>query len=205
MKNLLTLLAAICISINGFAQTDQNLWDNLKTVSTKDYEIQVPTSWKRIRASSQGFELYYEANGFGLPKSYNSYPVILTVFMTKQVCKNLENCKEIVMDGYRGNQDRKFQNKIKDREEKTKLTSGQDAYFLSTRFLKKSNQSNQSRYDMVVYSDIEKIGYVYTVSVQYADADYSFESDNNLKGFAEKVFSYLRINPLPRDISTTAK
>jgi hypothetical protein len=97
------------------------------------------------------------------------------------------------LNGYRENPDREFPKKFKDGEERIKLPSGQDAYFLNTRFYRKSKGLNQSRFDLIAYSDKAKLGYIYTVSIQYSDNDYKFETDNNLADFAKKVYSYFKI------------
>ena len=116
---------------------------------------------------------------------------MLTIFYVKQDSKNLDDCKDKCLSGYRANPDREFPNKFKDGQEKIKLASGQDAYFLNTRFYRKSKGLNQSRFDLVVYSDKTQSGYIYTLSIQYLDKDYKFETDNKLADFAKKLYSYL--------------
>ena len=118
---------------------------------------------------------------------------MVTIFYVKQDGKNLDDCKDKCLSGYRANPDREFPKKFKDGEEKIKLASGQDAYFLNTRFYRQSKGLNQSRFDLVVYSDKAKIGYIYTVSIQYSDKDYKFETENKLADFAQKLYSYLTL------------
>ncbi|MCK9562059.1 MAG: hypothetical protein M0R02_04990 [Bacteroidales bacterium] len=132
-------------------------------------------------------------SGLALPATFNGAPVMVTIFFVKQDGKNLDDCKNKCLSGYRSNTDREFPKKFKDGQEKIKLTNGQDAYFLNTRFYRKSKGLNQSRFDLVVYSDKVKIGYIYTVSIQYSDNNYKFETDNNLTDFAKKLYNYLTL------------
>jgi len=192
MKKLLTIILTTLSAI-AFGQVDPTIWDSLKTVTTDNYELKVPHKWRQIPTNGKGPEQYFEASGLALPAMANSSPVMVTIFFVKQDGKNLEDCKDKCLNGYRENPDREFPKKFKDGQEKFKLTGGQEAYFLNTRFLRKSKGLNQSRFDLVVYSDKAKAGYIYTISIQYADNDYKFETDNNLTDLAKKLYSYLTL------------
>lgn len=193
MKNLFTLILLATLGTTTYGQVDQTIWDSLKTVSTDNYELKVPYEWRQMPTFAVGPEQMFEASGLAFPTMYKGSPVIVTIFLVKQEGKNLEDCKDKCLKGYRENSDRKFPKKFKDGEEKIKLSGGQDAYFLNTRFYRKSKELNQSRFDLVVYSDKAKCGYLYTVSVQYLDKDYKFETDNKLADFAKKLFSYFTL------------
>ena len=192
MNKLLTIVLTI-FSLTVFGQVDPTIWDSLKTVTTDNYEIKFPYKWRQMPTGGQGPEQLIEASGLALPISFNGSPVMMTIFLGKQEGKNIADCKEKCLSGYRSNPDREFPKKYKDGEEKIKLTTGQDAYFLNTRFYRKSKGLNQSRFDLVVYSDKTNMGYIYTVSIQYSDSDYKFETDNNLAGFARKLYSYMKL------------
>jgi len=193
MKKLLTILTVTLFSITAFGQVDQAIWDSLKTVTSDNYEFQVPYKWRQMPTGGQGPEQLLEASGLALPASFNGSPVMVTIFFVKQDGKNLDDCKDKCLSGYRTNPDREFPKKFKDGQEKIQLTSGQDAYFLNTRFYRQSKGLNQSRFDLVVYSDKAQSGYIYTVSIQYSDKDYKFETDNKLADFAKKLYSYLTL------------
>ncbi len=47
---------------------------------------------------------------------------------------------------------------------------------------------NQSRYDLITYSEKHKTAYMFTVSIQYIDNTYAFENDNDLEYFAKKIY-----------------
>lgn len=125
----------------------------------------------------QGPEQLFEASGLAFPAMHNGSPLILTIFLAKQDGKDLDECKEKCLSGYRDNPDREFPQQFKDGQEKVELRGGKDGYFLNTRFYRRSKGLNQSRFDLVVYSERAKAGYIYTVSFQYADNDYTFEAD----------------------------
>ncbi|RIJ33550.1 hypothetical protein [Pontibacter oryzae] len=192
MNKLFTVLLAL-LSISAYGQVDQSIWDNLKTISTENYEIKFPSKWRHIPTGGQGPEQLLEASGQALPAVMNGSPVMVTIFFVKQDGKNLDDCKDKCLNGYRTNPDREFPERFIDGQEKIKLTQGEEAYMLNTRFYRKSKGLNQSRFDLVVYSDKAKAGYIYTVSIQYADNSYKFEKENNLADFARRLYSYLKL------------
>ena len=191
MKNILTLILIATLATTSYGQVDKAIWDSLKTVTTENYELKVPYKWRQMPIGGQGPEQMFEASGLALPVSFNGSPVMVTIFVVKQDGENLDDCKDKCLDGYRTNPDREFPKKFKDGQEKIKLASGQDAYFLNTRFYRQSKGLNQSRFDLVVYSDKAQSGYIYTLSIQYSDNDYKFETDNELADFAKQLYSYL--------------
>ena len=194
MKNFLTLFLIATLATTAYGQVDQTIWDSLKTVSTDNYEFQIPFNWRQTPTMGQGPEQLFEGSGRALPAAnVDGSPIILTIFFVKQEATDLKNCKDRCLNGYRSNPDRVFPEKFKDGQEKIKLASGQDAYFLNTRFFRTSKDLNQTRFDLCVYSDKAKTGYFYTVSIQYVDKDYKFEDENKLADFAKKLYSYVKI------------
>jgi hypothetical protein len=194
MKKILTLLIVLIFTTTAFGQVDKTIWDSLKIVATDNYEFQFPYKWRQIPMSGQkGPEQMLEASGLALPPMIDGSPIMVTIFIVKQDGKDLDECKDKCLSGYRENPDREFPEKFKDGQEKIKLTSGKNAYFLNTRFYRKSKGLNQSRFDLVIFSDKAKTGYIYTVSIQYSDKDYKFETTNQLSDFAKKLYSYFKI------------
>lgn len=193
MKKLLALFIIATLMTTVHGQVDQTIWDSLKTVITDNYELKVPHKWRQLPTGGQGPEQMFEASGLALPTMFNGSPVMMTIFVVKQSGKTLDDCKDKCLGGYRENPDREFPKKFKDGQVKIKLIGGQDAYFLNTRFYRRSKGLNQSRFDLVVYSDKAQSGYIYTVSIQYVDNRYKFETDNKLADFAKKLYSYLTL------------
>ena len=186
------LIIFTVLHLTAFSQVDPKIWKNLKSIKSEYYEIQVPDNWREIPTNGDPKQ-FFEASGLILPVTYKGWPVIVTIFLAKEECKDLENCKDKCLSGYRSNADRVFEENFKDGAEKIKLSNGQSAYFLNTRFFRKSKDLNQSRFDLVVFSGKAHAGYLYTVSVQYKDPDYKFETENELPAFAKKLFSYFKL------------
>lgn len=191
MKHLITVFG-LMLSLTAFSQNENDIWTETDTISTDLYEFQVPTVWRnmsKMLGGGQGPEQYFEGSGQGLPVSFNGGPVQVTVFLVKLDDSNLKDAKKGIIDGYFSNSDRVFKNKKDFEEETITLADKSEAVLLNTRFYRKSKGLNQSRYDLVTYSQKHKTAYMFTVSIQYVDDSYSFETDNDLKGYAKKLFS----------------
>lgn len=190
MKHLITLIGLI-LSLTAFSQNDNEIWTDTDTISTDIYKFQVPTVWRnmsKMLSSGQGPEQYFEASGQGLPVSFNGGPVQVTVFLVKLDNSNLKDAKKGIIDGYFSNPDRVFKNKKDYGEESITLADNNEAVLLNTRFYRKSKGLNQSRYDLVIYSKKHKTAYMFTVSIQYVDNTYAFETDSDLKEYAKKLY-----------------
>jgi len=124
MKKTPALLILIFSTLVTFGQVDQKSWDSLKTISTDYYEFQVPIRWRQVQTGGQGPEQYLEASGLALPTTFNSSPVIVTIFFAKQQGQDLNEAKGRCLNGYRENPDREFPKNLKDGEEKAKAYFG---------------------------------------------------------------------------------
>ena len=192
MKYILTLIIIPILTLSVHGQVDPAIWDSLKNIKTENYEFKVPYKWRQMSAIGDQEE-YIDADGLMLPATFNGSPVIVTVFVFKQEATSVEDAKNKRIEKSVKNRDREFADNIKYNVEKIKLSSGQDAYFLSTRFHRKSKHLNQSRFSLVVYSEKSKMGYSYTLAVEYNDSSYKFETDNNLSEFAKKLYGYFNL------------
>ncbi len=191
MKGLITIFGFL-ICLNGISQTKSEMWTVTDTISTDIYQFQVPVSWRhygKMLGGGNGPEQYFDASGKGLPTSFNGGPVIISVFLVKlDKVKSLKEAKESTISGYFENPDRVFK-KENDYSEKTfKLSDNSKAILLSTQFYRTSKGLNQSRYDLITYSKEYKTAYMFTVSFQYLDKTYEFETDNNLKDYAQMLY-----------------
>ena len=197
MKHILTIFGLLfCMTV--FAQTDSNIWSDTDTISTKLYEFQVPTKWRnfgKMMSGEQGPEQFFEASGQGLPISYNGGPVKVSVFLVKMYkSNNLKRAKESVISGYFENPDRIFKKDNNYQEEIFTLSDKHEAIILNTRFYRKSKRLNQSRFDLVTYSKKHKTAYMFTVSIQYVDDTYDFETEHDLKNYVKKLYSTFKWN-----------
>jgi hypothetical protein len=176
------------------AQEDPVLWKQIKTVTSEDYEFRVPETFRQLPTpSGKNPEQFFEANGVGLPITFNQGPVIVTIFLVRERCSSLEDCKHECLEGYRLNSDRVFSAGWQDRQEKLSLGNGQEAWLLHTRFYRSSKGLHQSRFDLVVHSDKAKAGYVFTLSVQHGDASYKIEADLNIPAYGKSLFSHFQL------------
>src|SRR5262245_20513806 len=183
MRGLLFLIPIGFLSFSLSAQEDPALWKQLKTITSENYQFSVPENFRQMRTSSRNPEQFFEASGAGLPITFNQGPVIVTIFLVRENCSSLEDCKRKCSEGYRINLDRVFSDGWEDRQEKLTFGNGQEAWLLQTRFYRRSKGLHQSRFDLVTYSNKAKVGYLYTLSVQHADGTYKVESDLRIPAF----------------------
>lgn len=194
MRIKLTIIGLL-LSVAVYSQTDTTIWNDLKKVEGDSYSFFVPGKWRELDMSMYKTLHYYEASGLAFPLTYNGQnPVIVILSMVKMKETNLEDLKTNICEGYKINTDRVFPENFKYETEEFYLNSSEKAYIINTRFYRKSKELNQSRFDLAVYSDKANQGYMFTISIQYADETYQFEQDFRLKDFARRFFSYFSLN-----------
>lgn len=195
MKGILTILGLL-ICLNVFSQTKSEMWTETDTISTETYEFQVPTSWRnygKMMSGRKGPEQFFEASGKGLPISFNKGPVKVSIFLVElDQVKNLKDAKKSTLNGYFENPDRVFEKKKDFTEQNFTLSDKSNAIILNTHFYRTSKGLNQSRYDLITYSEKHKTAYMFTVSIQYIDETYTFEKDNNLMDYAKNLYETYR-------------
>lgn len=178
-----------------YSQTDTAIWSDMKEVEGENYSFYVPVKWRDLDMSMYGMLHYYEASGLAFPLMHNgSNPVIVILSLVKTDEKSLEDVKSDIENGYSKNKDRVFKDNFYFESEEFNLASNHKAYLINTRFFRKSKDLEQSRFDLAVYSEKANQGYMFTISIQYADETYQFEKDFKLKEFARKFFSYFSLN-----------
>jgi hypothetical protein len=193
MKKVIYLLLFILIAGGLFAQSRDTTWKNLKDVETPYYHLLVPSNWLDLGSVGDVVANSFDATSVYFPDSFNIAPILVGLFVMNQPASSLEEAKQRCLNGYKTNPDRVFPENFTEGQQKIKLTSGQDAYLLNTRFFRKTKNLNQSRFDLVVYSDKARQGYLITVSVQYNDPTYMFEEKFHLADFVNKAYSYFTL------------
>jgi hypothetical protein len=164
-------------------------WKKLKTYESGAISFRVPENWLDLGALGSVVEVAFDASGLYFPETFNDRPVLVGVFLLNQRGRTLQEAKDSALKDYRTNPDRIFETNFVDTVYNYKLTTGGPGYVLHTRFLRKSNQLNQSRYDLILFSEKYKKAYSVMVSVQYADPTYAFENTNSLAVFAARLFN----------------
>jgi hypothetical protein len=190
MKKTIYILFFNLIAAGLFAQSPDTTWKNFKEIETPYYHLLVPYNWLDLGSVGELVEHSFDATSMYFPDSFNAAPILVGLFVINQPASNLEEAKQRCLNGYKTNSDRVFPENFVEGQQKIKLASGQDAYILNTRFFRKTKNLNQSRFDLVVYSDKAKQSYLVTISVQYNDSTYKFEEKFHLADFAKRAYSY---------------
>jgi hypothetical protein len=189
MRNLVLLILTCLLSLPVRAQDNPALWRQLKTVAGEHYQLSVPEIFRQFPVQGRSNpEQFFEASGQALPITFNQGPLIVNVFLMRQDCSSLEDCKRKCLEGYHLNNDRVFSKNWHDNQEEFILSSGEKAFLLYTRFYRPSKGLQQSRFDLVSYSDKAKIGYLYTLSVQHVDDSYKVETELNIPALAKDLY-----------------
>ncbi|RPI17064.1 MAG: hypothetical protein EHM58_10540 [Ignavibacteriae bacterium] len=190
MKSLLFVLLILLVSSVVYSQTDTTIWNDLTTIEGENYTFSVPSKWRNKDMTAYGMLHWFEASGLAYPITFQGNPIIVVVSFVKMEQQSVEEVKESIQRGYSQNKDRVFPHNYNYDSKEVILKSGEKAYIIHTKFYRKSKFLNQSRFDLGVYSDKYKQGYMYTISIQYADDSYQFEKDYRLSEFAEKLYTY---------------
>jgi len=167
-------------------------WEDLKSYEAPFISIGIPKNWLVLGALGNIVELAFDASGLYFPEEFNKRPILAGVFVLNWRGNSLEEVKNLVIKDNRTNPDRVYDVNYKDSVYNYTLEDGTKAYIFHTRFFRKSKQLNQSRYELILFSDKYKKGYSVMISVQYFDPTYKFEADNSLKVFAARIFSLVK-------------
>lgn len=193
MRQSIILIFFIAFCFNLYAQTRDTSWRKMKYIETNFYSLEVPSEWLDLGSLGDLVDQSFDATGLYFDDSFNNSPIIAGLFVMNAPSDNLEDARTKCLKGYKDNPDRIFPKDFSEGQQKITLQSGHAAYLLNTRFYRPTKQLNQSRFDLVVYSDKAKQGFLVTVSVQYKDDTYLFEEVNHLEDFAKRLYSYFKL------------
>ncbi len=189
-KIIIAIWMLILSSFTGYAQSA----DDWKDLETEYYKFAVPASWLQFEKDpGDNPEQYFEASGKFLPLTYNQSPVIVTIYIVKMKAGSLKEAKKNIVQDYRKGAGREFPKGFSHDEKTLTLKSGEKAYLVNTRFYQKGKGLNQSRFDLVAYSPKAKSAYLYTMTVQYSDAEYQFEKKYKLKEAAQNLYEWFQL------------
>jgi hypothetical protein len=193
MRILRALLMVFAVNL-CFASTLDG-WNDTVTYEGSGYAFSVPRSWRYRQSLPPLPEHSFEASGLALPATHKGDPVIVTAFITRFPTTSLTEAEDNTIEGYGQNPDRVFPVGEKPGRKAFKLSSGQPAKLLNTRFYRKSKNLQQSRFDLVAFMPRHKQALLYTLSVQYVDETYQLEQKLKLAELAEKMFAAVRLDP----------
>lgn len=169
-------------------------WQKLQIYHGAGISIQVPQGWLNLGGLGTAVEVAFDASGLYFPDTFNNRPVLAGVFILNQPGTSLEEATDLALKDYRYNTDRVFEPGDSDSAYRVSLQDKEWGYVLHTRFFRKSTLLNQSRYDLILFSDKIKRAYSVMVSVQYSDPSYVFEKNNALDLFAARLFLLVRLD-----------
>ena len=173
----------------------QETVEEFREVTSGSFTMNVPTTWREMKMPINGPLLYFTADGRdGLPVSYNGGPLIVTIVVVELRSGSLVECQASVVRGYNQNPDRIFESDTVHRVLPVTLPSGDSAYSVSTRFYRTSKALHQNRYDLVVFSEKAKIGYMVSISIQHNDQAYNVEKELGLREYVDRVFATADVN-----------
>ena len=161
----------------------------------KFYSYQINDNWRDLyedlKESFPG-ESYYSFEGRDFPAFYNEGPVTANVWsITETKYKDLEKAKEEWINGIKQNADRDFSKSPEMEVCKSKISSGEDAYYLKSVFFRKSKSLNYHRYDVLGFKDGKT--YTITITIGYSNYFEEAEIDLNLDFASEKILTSLEL------------
>lgn len=188
LTQLLVVFALICGSGSIALAQDSLITMQFRGIEGEGYRLRVPEDWRYIQGKgTEGPEFHLDLSGIAFPASYKDHPLIVTVFLSPFKAEDLDEAVQGTLIGYRQNPDREFPLN-KDEAWEHKLTSGERAPVLKTRFYRKSKQMHQIRYDMITFSDTTKTAYDLVFSVQFVDPEYGIEKEYDLDAGVLRLF-----------------
>lgn len=173
--------------------TASPVWDDLVVKEGDGFRLSAPSAWRGMDMRSYGLAEYFEASGRILPVMHDGGPVIVTVFLTDFRARSLEDATTNVIEGYAMNPDRVFPEGFTHEAESFAVDGASGAALVNTRFYRKSKGLNQSRFDLVAFSEDSGRAFIYTLSVQYAGPSFAPEKRFQLKSIASKLFGYFQL------------
>ena len=181
------LLLIISFSIK--AQNDTSVFTRQKRVETSDYVFMVPEGWKYIPGIDiSSKDRKFDLSGVGVPPEYRHSPVNATCILRKYECKSIHAAEDYIVTEMTSYPDRVTQPGRNYDIDSLKIQSDEGATLYPSRFLRRNNMRNVSRFDLIVYSQKRKAAYMFTITFQYNDPTYAFESENKLKDYAMQFF-----------------
>lgn len=175
-----------------FSQKENEIWNETDTISTDNYEFQIPTVWQNLDytlGGKKGPEQAFDATGQGLPKYYNGGPVLISAFLAKSDYSYLQEANKSKFKKYYSFTSEEYKLESDVVEQTFILKDNTKAVLIKTRRYLKSDRLNESRYDLITYSEKLEIAYVFSVTVRYFDDTYEFESIYDLNRYVEKLYA----------------
>jgi hypothetical protein len=171
------------------AQDDTSVFTKQKKVETSDYIFLVPEGWKNIpEIDISTKDRKFDFTGVGIPAEYRHEPVTAICHLRKYECKSIHAAEDYIISEITSYPDRVTPPGHNYDTDSLKILSGEEGTLYSCRYLRRNKLSNFSRFDLLVYSAKRKAAYMFTITFQYRDPTYAFDTDNKLRQYALQFF-----------------
>lgn len=168
-----------------------------RIVESENYRMTVPSTWQVKKEIGPGPEFAFQITDWRswdtvdeqmLPKTYNNEPVLAAGFIVGVRGEDLAAATKLVTERSRSLPDRKFE-KEKTEVETFTLKSGHKAAIVKTRSTRMSSKIQQTRYDLIVFS--EKAGHAYNLAFlfNYKDPKFELETARQLDERIREIFA----------------
>jgi hypothetical protein len=178
-------------------------------VESNRFIFYAPKDWKdvtRVRnLPVKNYIAYFDGSGVGFPAVYKNSNLTMNLWLKEGKASDLESTKNDLISSYTAqNPDRVYAAGFKIEPVKIKVSSGQDAYLIHSRFSRKSNLMRESRFELVVFNQNDSRAYLVTLAAQYGTDYDTAEQELNLKQLAEQIFDTFTLKVYTPTTSTTS-
>ncbi len=191
-KTLSNSLKLIFFMLPGFsviAQVDTSVFKTTKRVEANEYTFDVPEKWKNVpQAPGMPILEKYEFTDVALPHVINDAPLTAFLILRKLQCDSITPARDFILSEFTGYPDRITPAGHTYETDTLTIASGETATLFSSHFYRRSKVSNFSRFDLVVHSPQKKTAYMLTVTFQYKDPTYTYETDLKFRQYVLRVF-----------------
>jgi hypothetical protein len=168
-------------------------WNSLTRYESAAVSFKVPSNWIKLGSLGSVVDMAFDGTGMYFPEADSNGYILVGAMLLNQPGNSLEAAKTLALREYKTNTDRDFEAGYRDSVYEYNLPAGKKGFVLHTRFLRISKQLNQSRYDLILFSDALQKAFSVMITVQFTDPTYRFEEQYALQQFAARLFSYVEL------------
>ena len=196
MKSKLVLLFCVFgLVLTSRGQSDQvGLWNSITKLEDNRYIINMPEGWKKVElAVTSGFDYKYDFQGVGLPSMVYGSPLYANFTVSRMSGNKPGQAMDQVINDFTVFYDRVTEPGYNYDTTSASIQTGQTGTMLHTRYYRRSNVSNYSKYYLIFYSIKTNETYTLTVNFQYKDANYDTERSAHMTEYAKQIFAHFEL------------
>lgn len=188
-KNILTAIVFGSI-FSVSAQIDTTIWNSTKKIEDNRFVAEIPQDWKVVTiANASEYSHKYEFTGIGIKPMVLQSPVTAFLTIKKATQTDVKAILEEELKDFNTFYDKVQEANYSVDSSTVKLKTGEDGFYLHTRFYRRSKASNYSRFYLVAQNKKTNDYYVFAYWFQYKDPTYDIERNNRLKEYVLKAMS----------------